>query len=268
MTTRRPAIAGLFYPARAEDVEAELARLLPEVATPTRARAVVVPHAGWMYSGRVAGEVYARVDVPRLVVGLGPNHTGRGAGGAVMAAGCWAIPGAEIPVADELARAILQRCAALEEDDEAHRQEHALEVQLPFLHRRRPDIAFVPIALGRLDLEVCLDVGRALAAAITELGEPVLVVCSSDLNHYEAHAESTRKDRLAIEALLGLDPAALHGVVEAERISMCGVAPAVATLAALGALGCRQATLVRYATSGDISGDYKRVVGYAGLIFV
>jgi AmmeMemoRadiSam system protein B len=263
---RRPAVAGLFYPSDPREAEAQLARLIPGAEPKTEPRAIVVPHAGWMYSGRVAGEVYGRVRVPALVIVLGPNHTGLGPWGSVMARGRWAVPGGEVPIAEELARAVVAASPVLEADELAHREEHAIEVQLPFLRRLRPDVRFVPITLMRTDLAFCEEVGRALAGAVRAAGEPVLLVCSTDLNHYEAQAVSNRKDRLAIDALLGLDPERLDATVTEHRISMCGRAPAVAMLAALRALGPARAELVRYETSGDVSGDYARVVGYAGLL--
>ncbi len=263
---RRPAVAGLFYPDRPDQIEADLARLIEDVEPKTSPKALVVPHAGWMYSGGVAGQVYGRVRLPRLAVLLGPNHTGLGPWGSIMTRGRWALPGDEIPVAPELGQAILAGCGALEEDELAHSREHALEVQLPFLRRGRPDIAFVPITLMRTDLSFCEEVGRAVAAAVKAWPEPVLLLSSTDLNHYESQAVSNRKDRLAIGAILTLDPARLQQTVREHGISMCGIAPTTALLTALRELGSGSAELVSYRTSGDVSGDYARVVGYGGII--
>jgi len=263
---RRPAVAGSFYPDRPEAVEADLARLIANVEPKRTPRAVVVPHAGWSYSGRVAGEVYGRVKVPALVVVLGPNHTGLGPAGSIMCRGRWALPGGDLAIAELLARSILGAASVLEEDAAAHAREHAIEVQLPFLRRLRPGLRFVPITLGSGELAFCEDVGRAVAAALGRLGEPAMIVCSTDLNHFEAQRISNRKDRLAIDAILSLDPGRLRSTVSEHRISMCGIAPTLATLSALRELGGARAELVRYETSGDVSGDLDRVVGYAGLI--
>lgn len=263
---RLSAVAGLFYPDRPDRVAAELERLLVPHASRQRVAGLVVPHAGWMYSGRVAGEVYGRVEIPRLVVILGPNHTGLGPSASVMARGWWAVPGGEVPIAEELAHALLAATAALEADESAHAREHAIEVQLPFLQRLQPRLAIVPLSLTRTDLGFCEEIGHAVASVTRALDEPVLLVCSTDLNHYEPQPVSNRKDRLAIEALLSLDPARLVDTVIEHRISMCGIAPAAAMLAALRELAHGPAELVCYETSGDISGDYDRVVGYAGLI--
>jgi AmmeMemoRadiSam system protein B len=262
---REPAVAGMFYPANARTLEAELGALMPlRPAAP--AHAVVVPHAGWMYSGAVAGETYAQVTTPRLAVLLGPNHTGLGAPGAVVAGGAWRYPGGSVPVARDLAAALLAASDVLEDDVRAHVREHALEVQLPFLHRRRPDLEIVPITLGRIDSTFCRAVGEAVGRVVSGWPEPVLVVDSTDLNHYESQAVSNRKDRLAIDAILALDAEALGRTVHAHQISMCGIAPTQALLWAAPALGIRTARLVRYQTSGDVSGDLARVVGYAGIV--
>jgi AmmeMemoRadiSam system protein B len=263
---RPPAVAGVFYPARSDQMEADLRHLIAGAEPKRPARALVVPHAGWMYSGAVAGAVYGRVAMPRLAVLLGPNHTGRGPWGSIMTRGRWTIPGSEVAVASELGRVILAASRELVEDESAHRDEHALEVQLPFLRRLRPDVEFVPITLMKTDLEFCVAVGRAVATAVKDFSEPVLLIASTDLNHYEPQAISNRKDRLAIEAILALDPAGLQRTVREHRISMCGIAPTTALLAALGDLGAGGAELVRYMTSGDVSGDFDRVVGYCGVI--
>jgi AmmeMemoRadiSam system protein B len=263
---RHPAVAGLFYPHRPPEMDRELARLLRETEPKRSARGLVVPHAGWVYSGRVAGEVYGQVRLPRLAVVLGPNHTGLGPAGSLMASGRWAVPGGEVSIAAGLAEAILAASSVLEADELAHVREHAIEVQLPFLRRLRPDLGFVPITLMRSDLAFCADVGRAVATAVKDWSEPVLLVCSTDLNHYEPQEVSNRKDRLAIDALLSLGPERLLSTVREHRISMCGVAPAVAALVAVTELGATTAELVRYETSASVSGDYDRVVGYAGLM--
>jgi hypothetical protein len=258
-------VAGAFYPEDAAGVQAALDRLVPP--GPGRpARAVVVPHAGWTYSGAVAGETYAAVAVPRLALLLGPDHAGTGPPGAVVRAGTWRLPGADLPVDRALAGALLDATGALEADPRPHRREHCLEVQLPFLHRRRPDLAFVPVLLSRVDPAFCREVGQAVGRVVAGWHEPVLVVDSTDFTHYEPEARARAQDRLAIDAILALDAARLWRVVEGHAISMCGLAPTLVLLEAAPALGVRQARLVRYATSADASGDRTRVVGYAGLV--
>jgi AmmeMemoRadiSam system protein B len=263
---RRPCVAGSFYPDRPEAMAAQLDRLVTPSRTAIRPRALVVPHAGWVYSGRVAGAVYGRVELPHHVVILGPNHTGRGPAGSVMVHGRWRLPGGELPIAETLAQSIASASRVLEADELAHEREHAIEVQLPFLRRLRSDLAFVPITLMEDDPVFCEEVGGAVAAALQSSAERALLVCSTDLNHHESQGISNRKDRLAIDAMLGLDPGRLRETVKSQEISMCGLAPAQATLAALHRLGGGRAELVRYETSGDVSGNYDRVTGYAGIV--
>jgi AmmeMemoRadiSam system protein B len=258
-------VAGRFYPDSRKAMEAELARLVPPGAAAT-ARAVVVPHAGWRYSGAVAGETYAAAAVPRRAILLGPSHRGAGIAAALFGRGAWAHPGGQVPIASDLAAALLSGSEALRDDPEAHRGEHSLEVQLPFLHRRQPALAIVPVLLGHGDLGFCRTIGHAIAEVVAGWPEPVLLVDSTDLNHYESQLETERKDRLAIDAIRALDPEALWRAVRLHDISMCGVAPTLALLYAARALDVREAELVRHRTSGDASGDYRSVVGYAGLV--
>jgi AmmeMemoRadiSam system protein B len=263
---RKPAVAGMFYPDKPAEMEANLSRLVEDVRPKVAPRAVVVPHAGWIYSGRVAGAVYGRISLPRVAVLLGPNHTGLGPQASIMTRGKWSIPGGELPIAESLGQALLTACPLLREDRRAHQQEHALEVQLPFLRRLRPDVSIVPLALMAWDLALCREVGEAIARTVRAWSEPVLLLSSTDLNHYESQAVSNAKDRLAIDAILALEPEGLHRTVLDHRISMCGIAPTTALLYALGALGAGEARLVSYMTSGDVSGDMSRVVGYCGVI--
>ncbi|HTW58397.1 MAG TPA: AmmeMemoRadiSam system protein B [Terriglobales bacterium] len=270
-TLRRSAVAGRFYPRDPEDLRAEaLAYLSPATATPVRAIGCIAPHAGYMYSGHVAGAVFASIEIPKRCIVLCPNHTGMGRALAILSQGAWETPLGEVPIATELAAALKQCFPALEEDSAAHRAEHAAEVELPFLQLRQPELQFVPIALGTGKFEVLEELGRAvadvIAAYISSQHEPVLIVASSDMNHYESDAITRVKDHRAIERILTLDPRGLHEVVTQQNISMCGYGPAVAMLTAARELGAKSAKLVKYATSGDVSGDRNMVVGYAGVV--
>jgi len=264
---RTPAVAGRFYPGKRE----ELLREIREYATPStapRVRAIgcVAPHAGYMYSGHVAGAVYSRIEIPEHCVILCPNHTGRGGPLAAMTATTWETPLGPVAASSELALQLLQHFPLLEEDSAAHRVEHAIEVQLPFLQAEQKNLHIVPIAVGTGDYGLLRGVGEALGDAIGAFANNVLVVASSDMNHYESDAVTRVKDRKAIERVLALDARGLWETVMSEDISMCGFGPAVIMLTAAKKLGATSATLVRYATSGDVSGDFERVVGYAGII--
>jgi AmmeMemoRadiSam system protein B len=263
---RTPAVAGRFYPRRPDellrDIQNYSAASLPAVA----AIGCVAPHAGYMYSGHVAGAVYARLEIPQRCVVLCPNHTGMGHPLAAMTRSAWQTPLGEVAPDPELGDALLRAYSLLQENSAAHRAEHAIEVQLPFLQTRQPELKFVPIAIGTGDFEVLRGLGEALASVISAQPEKVLIVASSDMNHYESDAVTRVKDHRAIERVLALDPRGLWDVVMKEDISMCGFGPTVVMLTAARRLGATAATLVKYATSGDVSGDREAVVGYAGII--
>jgi AmmeMemoRadiSam system protein B len=266
---RPPAVSGRFYPNQPGELSAQVKRFCAPDPGATRRRAVacLVPHAGYRYSGHVAGAVYARLELPRRFILIGPRHYPRGAAQAILSNGAWETPLGRAEIDAELATELKHSCAGLVEDDVAHRNEHALEVQLPFLQELVGEFRFVPIALGTTDYTALESLGKALAEVVARQAESVLIVASSDMNHYESDEITRRKDGLAIERILALDPQGLHETVRREGITMCGYGPAVSTLVAAGRLGARpSAELVRYATSGDITGDREEVVGYAGII--
>lgn len=267
MAIRNPAVAGSFYPGSARELDRVVRSVTRDEPDKVAAMGIVVPHAGYVYSGGVAGEVFSRVKIPSRHLLFCPNHTGMGAEAAVMGKGAWRMPWGDVPIDEDLASRLTAASSLLREDSSAHRGEHSLEVQLPFLRRFRPDFRFVPIALGHLSLEDCKSLGEAAAGVLREEADPVLLIASSDMSHYLPDAAARLKDRKAIDAMLALDPEALYRIVRAERISMCGVIPATVVLFAARSLGAESARLVRYATSGDVSGDRDQVVGYAGLLF-
>lgn len=266
---REPAVAGRFYPGTPEDLTAEIRSYTAATAEEKLpAIGCIVPHAGYVYSGHVAGAVYQRLELPRHFVILCPNHTGAGHPLALMDTGAWRTPLGDAQIDHDLADSLLAKFPLLEVDEEAHRSEHALEVQLPFLQALVGEFKFVPIAIGTGRLEVLMALGESIARAIEASGERVMIIASSDMNHYENDAETRVKDRVAINRLLALDPQGLFDVVQQQKISMCGYGPAVAMLTAARRLGASRAELIKYATSGDVSGDRDRVVGYAGIAVV
>jgi len=263
---RRPAVAGRFYPAQPDVLLHDIKSYLTPAGEKVKAVGCVVPHAGDMYSGHVAGAVYARIDLPSRYIILCPNHTGMGKPLAVMTQGVWDTPLGQARVDEELAAELLKASKLVSEDADAHRAEHASEVQLPFLQAIQPKFSFVPITVGVGSFEPLHELGEAMAAVVARQKVPVLIVASSDMNHYESDAITRIKDHKAIEKILALDPRGLFDVVMHEDISMCGYGPAVAMLTAAKTLGAKSAELVKYATSGDVSGDRNMVVGYAGVI--
>jgi AmmeMemoRadiSam system protein B len=265
---RSPAVAGRFYPNEPARLNEELETFLAvhAPAERIRAQACLVPHAGYKYSGHVAGAVYSRSEIPSRVILVGPRHFPRGAPFAILSNGAWQTPLGLAPIDRPLAEKIMRACPLLREDAVAHSGEHSLEVQLPFLQRLAPSFAFVPIVIGSVQYAELEALGHAIAEVIVSEQEPILVVASSDMNHYESDAVTRVKDGKAIDRILALDPRALFDTVRDEDISMCGYGAAVAMLTAVRQMGATHAELVRYATSGESSGDLQEVVGYAGII--
>jgi AmmeMemoRadiSam system protein B len=268
---RQPAVAGQFYPASASAVDAELDELIRPAATKRDAIAVVCPHAGWMYSGRTAGTVYSAVRVPDRVILVGPNHHGIGVAYALCETGAWRTPAGDVPIDEPLTTRLLNNCELLLKDARTHSIEHSLEVQVPMLLRANPNVRIVPLLIGggwpesggRRNLR---EIGAAIAQTVREHDQPVLLLASTDLNHYEDEETSNRKDKLALDAVVALDEDALMDRVRDAEISMCGVAPTYIVIHAAKKLGAKKAELLDYRTSGDVSGDYSAVVGYGALV--
>jgi len=263
---RHPAVAGRFYPRDPEVLRKDVRSYLTQPEKSVGALGCVAPHAGYMYSGHVAGAVFGALEIPELCVVLCPNHTGMGHPLAIVSEGSWETPLGDVPIDSTFAAALKKHYPLLQEDLVAHRNEHAAEVELPFLQYLQPNLKIVPIALGTSQFEALEQLGNAIADVIAAESSHVLIVASSDMNHYESDAITRVKDQRAIEPILRLDAGALYDTVTQQHISMCGFGPAVAMLTATKKLGATRAELVKYATSGDISNDRDLVVGYAGII--
>jgi AmmeMemoRadiSam system protein B len=268
---RQPAVAGSFYPRAPAAVAAEAARLVSGGGAPAPAIAVVSPHAGWMYSGALAGKLFAGVDVPARVLVLAPNHTGRGPrasiwwGDADGTASSWQLPGLDVPIDGPFVAALRAEAPLLRADREAHEDEHAIEVLLPLIAARQPKLRLAAIVLGRLGFPDCEALGTAIGRAIAGAEGPTLIVASSDMSHYLRDDEARATDRLALAPLAAADARGLYDTVGAHGITMCGYIPATVALVAARALGATRATVVGYATSADAGADRDRVVGYAAV---
>jgi len=263
---REPVVAGRFYPGSPDRLKEMIERLVDAGAAKEDVVGVLVPHAGYEYSGPVAGATISRVRFKDTFVVMGPSHTGMGQPFSIMTEGTWRTPLGEVEVDAELAGKVLGLSDFLREDYLAHMQEHAVEVQIPFLQYFKPDVKIVPIILASADVSVYREIGKALAQAIGELGREVVIVASGDMTHYEPQESAQRKDREGIGAILDLDEEELLKRVRELGISMCAYAPAAVLVSAAKELGAGDAELVRYQTSGDSTGDYSAVVGYAGII--
>ena len=267
-TLRPPAVAGRFYPGRPEALARQVDEYLgndPEKID--GALGCVVPHAGYMYSGHVAGAVFGKLPKRSTYIILGPNHTGRGAPLAIMSSGEWSTPLGRVPIDSAMARLLRRSCHLLMEDSEAHEGEHSIEVQLPFLQRSVGEFKFVPIAIGVGGYSPLESLGHGITQAVRPPNAgAVMIVASSDMNHYEPDGLTREKDHKAIDKILALDTSGLYEVLRREDISMCGYGPAIAMLTVAKELGAHRAQLIKYATSADTTGDRDAVVGYAGIV--
>lgn len=263
---RHPVVAGQFYPGAAAALERQIEGFVDRQASKEDVVGLVSPHAGYMYSGAVAGATISRVAFRDTFVIMGPNHTGLGEPFSIMTEGTWRTPLGDVEVDSELGKRILAASPHLTEDELAHFQEHSIEVHVPFLQYFNSDVKIVPIVLGPADGDTYKSIGRAIAAAIKELNRGAVVMASSDMTHYESQQSASRKDSQAIEAILDLNEDELLKRVRDLHITMCGYAPAVSLITACKEMGAGRAELVRYQTSGDVIGDFSSVVGYAGII--
>ncbi len=263
---RSPAVAGQFYPGNKAGLLAELESFCQPVQGVDPVIGVISPHAGYIYSGAIAGTLFSQVAVPDKVILLGPNHHGVGHQGALYDMGDWETPLGTIPVDRVLAEEVLSACKHFSADAAAHRYEHSLEVQVPFVQYCNPDAQLVPVCLGHLPLDVLIESGESLADVISAHEEPILIIASSDMTHFESADQAKMKDTMALAHVEMLDPEGLYKTVRDNRISMCGVLPSVVMLAAARKLGARKGEVIAYGTSGDVTGDDRDVVGYASVI--
>jgi MEMO1 family protein len=266
---RLPAVAGQFYPGSPKELSSLVEKYTKsdKALEKVKVRACLVPHAGYMYSGGVAGAVFGRISLPKKILLIGVRHFPRGESLAILSEGAWRTPLGDVPIETPLAMRLRKECPALREDSVAHSREHSLEVELPFMQVLAPGFSFVPVAVGTVHFQDLRETGEGIARALEGIAEEILIVTSSDMNHYEEDETTRRKDEKAIARMLKLDPKGLFEVCREEHISMCGLGPAIAMLTAMNRLDVRKAELVAYATSGDVSGNRDEVVGYAGMVF-
>jgi AmmeMemoRadiSam system protein B len=265
---RPPAVAGRFYPAAPAEMNAMLDDMLAGEATPEPCKAIMVPHAGWQFSGKLAADVLKRVRIPKRIIAIGPKHTPHGTDWAVAPHHNWILPDKNVASDYALAMKLVESIDGLEADANAHKAEHGIEVELPIIARLSPETQVIGITVGGGNLQSCDRFAEELAGVIREMDEPPLLLISSDMNHYANDDETRRLDALALSDLDRLDEDALFQTCRANHISMCGMIPAVIILKTLKKLGSlHQSRQVGYATSADRTGDTSKVVGYAGRIF-
>lgn len=259
-------MAGYFYPKQEKALSALLERMIDPGRDKKKAVSVISPHAGFEYSGPVAGAVFSSILLPDVFIILGPNHRHVRSRFAIMTEGSWETPFGDVPIDTTLADAIASNSPLISDDSDAHANEHSLEVQLPFIQFLKKEISIVPISIAyHASYEELEELGHAISRAVQSQKENALIVASTDMSHYVDQKEAERKDFLAIEEILHLNARGLYDVVLRENISMCGYQPTTATIVASQDLGATRAELIKYQTSGDTTHNYREVVGYAGI---
>jgi len=263
---RQPAVANRFYPGTPEELERTVKKFLPDDLTDKKAAiAAISPHAGYIYSGELAGQTIGSTSIPNTVIILGPNHHGQGPPVAISTIS-WAMPQGLVPIDKEITDLLLSTSSIIKADEKAHQFEHSLEVQIPFLQVMQPNLHIVPLAVSHISFALCEEVAAEIAGCIKKADRHILILASTDMSHYESRSTASAKDSLALEKVTSLDPEGLYNTVISKRISMCGFIPVTITLLAAKLLGATKAFLVNYTDSGATSGDTDQVVGYAGLI--
>ncbi len=263
---RNPAVSGQFYPSSSRELSQQISAFMDHDKVKSRAIGVVSPHAGIMFSGKVAGEIFSRIEIPHTFILIGPNHTGYGPPVSLMPSGTWAVPTGELNIDEGISGTLLKKCDIIDADSTAHQMEHSLELQLPFILHYSNSVNIVPILMMTDSLDVCRIVGEAVADTVLECGYPVTIIASSDMSHFVSDKTARSKDENAIKEIENLDPEGLYHTVREQNISMCGVIPVATMLFAAKKLDAGESHLVKYITSAEVSGDYDYVVGYAGLI--
>ncbi len=263
---REPVVSGQFYPAGKKELSEIINSLAPPETSKISAKGIILPHAGYIYSGRVTATTVSKVLARKRLIILGNNHTGFGPDFGLWDKGSWLTPLGKIDIDEELAKLILSKGELITEDFLAHKAEHSIEVQLPILSQLFGDFKFVPIACGISKLEKYTQAASQIYEAIKAIKNEILLVASTDLTHYEPEATARRKDREVIEAIVNLDEQSLIRKVNSQNITMCGVAPVAVLISCLKKLGAKKSQVALYQTSADTTGDFSSVVGYVGMI--
>ncbi len=264
---RQPAVADRFYPGNKKNLTSNIQALFEPYSTKNKLSAIaaISPHAGYMYSGDVAAETLCSIIIPETILVLGLNHHGQGSPIA-LSRDIWQTPLGQVSSNQKLSELLLSQESPIVHDETAHRYEHSVEVQIPFLQLLQPELSIVPIVFSHISYLMCQEAGVAIANAITSFQGQVLILASTDMTHYETRKNASVKDAQALEQINKLNPKALYDVVSERKISMCGFIPVTCALIAAKILGAKTASLIRYTDSGEVSGDTDQVVGYAGVI--
>lgn len=266
---RQPVVAGRFYPDSPQQLKKELEKFLGPLKKDSGQpcdRLVMVPHAGYMFSGEPCGRTLAQANLASKVILLGPNHTGLGSPLSVWNSGAWEFPGGRLEVDAELAGQLIDSGVGFVENQAAHSREHSLEVIIPFLHYLNPATQIVPVCVSESSPAALRKAGEALAGIIDSHSSSISIVVSSDMSHFISADKAKKMDSMALESIIRMDPTDLYSIVSSNQISMCGVLPMTLGMYAVKKLGASGGKLIEYTNSGQVTGDYESVVAYAGVI--
>ena len=263
---RDAVVAGMFYEKDAHALREHVDKYIIKPDKKFKAKGIIVPHAGYVYSGAVAGEVFSSVEIPDTIIIMGPNHTGSGPGISVMNEGVWRTPLGDAKINGPLADEIIKNSQYAKADSTAHAREHSIEVKLPFIQRLKKSFTFVPIIFAEEDTKALKEVACAIRETMRD--KDILLIASTDLTHYESAESAKQKDKLVLDAIEKMDPDLLAEEVYKNRISMCGWMPTYVMLFACKLLGCKKAEIIKYTNSGETSGDFDQVVGYGGAAII
>jgi hypothetical protein len=279
LNLRQPAVAGSFYEGNSKSLNKQIEDCFLHKLGPGKIPSVnpkrqnnivglVSPHAGYMYSGPVAANGFYNIALggkPDTIIILGPNHRGFGEDISIMAEGKWKTPLGELEIDAEIAEDILKNSKTIKNDKKAHQYEHSIEVQLPFIqYVYGNNIKFVPICMTRQDIDTDIEIAQSICSSVVD--KNILIIASSDFTHYEPQEYAESVDKQAINAILEFSPKKLYDMIYHQNLTMCGPGPITVMLIACETLGAKKAKLLKYATSGDVSGVYGQVVGYASIL--
>mgnify|MGYP000356632328 CR=1 FL=1 len=263
---REPVVAGMFYERDSYALKRQINNFLINVDKKEKPTGIVTPHAGYVYSGKVAGEVYSSIEIPETLIIMGPNHTGLGPSVSIMSEGVWRTPLGDAKINEPMAKEIIRRSKVAKKDHLAHINEHSIEVQLPFIQELKKSFTFIPIIFGESAPDRLKDVGNAIYDVIKE--KNCLLISSTDLTHYEDADTARKKDTLVLETIEKLNEEEMLKYIQKYDISMCGWMPTYVLLYVCKLLGAKKGKIIKYMNSGDTSGDYSQVVGYGGAIIL
>jgi len=287
MMIRKPAVSGLFYDNDPEDLKKTIESCfthelgpgkIPTLAKPKESLSkdkkiygTIAPHAGYSYSGPVAAHAYSKLvenGFPETFIILCPNHTGIGSGVSVFYEGSWETPLGNIEIDEKFSKELIKNSNIIDPDFSAHLKEHSCEVHLPFLQYFSDDFKIVPVVMWMQDFTSSEEIAKGIVKVVKSLKTSISIIASTDLTHYTPYEVASKQDSILLDKISNMDEKGLLQDIENFNITMCGYGPTIATMKATRELGASKCDMLKYSTSGNISGDLSSVVGYCSGIFI